>query len=386
MDMRNEIKKLARIGEGPYPFLSLYLNTKWDDEQQRERIRLFTKNQLKKGYDQLKGENHEEWRKAFMADQHQIEKYVEGLVRRVYHEEIKGLAIFSCSGLGTFLTYPSIIPYENEFFISDHPILQPLVQLSSQYQNTLMVIVETDSAELFEISLEGVLAESFIENYVPGRHDQGGWAQRRYQRHIKDHMDKHLKEVAQQLIELFDSGQWKRIVLIGQDRMIPNFKAFLPERVKQHIGDTFSINYSEERSKVIFHALERILDREREEVISQIQGITEKALKSGMAVLGLNGTLEAINKGQIHTLYLLTSFSLPGEKCLRCGSLSVPLPKGNPSVSCPLCKGETKSVDLGDEMMRSALRQDGEVKWVEEHPVLSENDGVGASLRFSLSR
>jgi peptide chain release factor subunit 1 len=205
MDMRSEIKKLARIEEGQYPFLSLYLNTKWDDEQQRERIRLFTKNQLKKGYDQFK--DQEDWRKAFAEDQQRIEKYVEGLVRRVYNEEIKGIAIFSCSGLGTFLTYPSIIPYENECFISDHPIFHPLVRHSSQYQNTLMVMVETDSAKLFEISLEGVLAESSIESYVPGRHDQGGWAQMRYQRHIKDHMDKHHKEVAQQLIELFDSGK-----------------------------------------------------------------------------------------------------------------------------------------------------------------------------------
>jgi hypothetical protein len=32
--------------------------------------------------------------------------------------------------------------------------------------------------------------------------------------------------------------------------------------------------------------------------------------------------------------------------------------------------------------MRSALRQDGEVKWVEENSILKENDGVGASLRF----
>ena len=35
MNMRSEIKKLAHLGETPYPFLSLYLNTKWDDEQQR---------------------------------------------------------------------------------------------------------------------------------------------------------------------------------------------------------------------------------------------------------------------------------------------------------------------------------------------------------------
>src|SRR4030043_65894 len=94
MDMRSELKKLARIEEGQYPFLSLYFNTNWDDEQQRERLRLFTKNQLKKGYDQLKG--REEWRKAFVEDQQRIEKYVEGLVRGVYNEGVKGIALFSC--------------------------------------------------------------------------------------------------------------------------------------------------------------------------------------------------------------------------------------------------------------------------------------------------
>jgi len=117
-------------------------------------------------------------------------------------------------------------------------------------------------------------------------------------------------------------------------------------------------------------------------VVSQIQGIAEKALKVGMATLGLNGTLEALNKGQVHTLYLLTSLSLLGGKCRRCGSLNIVPPTGNLSVPCNLCKGETKTVDLGEEMMRLTLRQDGEVKWIEENPVLKENDGVGASLRF----
>ena len=59
---------------------------------------------------------------------------------------------------------------------------------------------------------------------------------------------------------------------------------------------------------------------------------------------------------------------------------------GDSSIPCNLCKGETKTVDLGEEMMRSTLRQDGEVKWIEENSILKENDGVGASLRFSSSR
>lgn len=43
------MNRLARIEGGPYPFLSLYLDTRWDDEQQREHLDLFTKNELKKG-------------------------------------------------------------------------------------------------------------------------------------------------------------------------------------------------------------------------------------------------------------------------------------------------------------------------------------------------
>jgi len=384
MDMRSEIKKLARIEESPHPFLSLYLNTKWDDEQQRERIRLFTKNQLKKGYDQLK--DREDWRKFFIEDQQQIERYVEGLVRRVYDEGVNGFAIFSCSGTKTFFTYPSIIPFENEFFLSDIPTLRPLVRLSSQYQNTLVVMVETDSAKLFEISLEGMMAETSIESYVPGRHDQGGRAQMRYQRHIKDHMDRHHKEVAEHLTELFDSGKWKRIVLIGQDRITANFKVFLPERVKQQIADTFSVDFSEERSKVLRRVFERLLRKEREEVHHQIQELMERAYKAGIATFGLNGTLEALNEGRVHTLYLLTTFSLLGGRCHQCGSLSLTHSSGGLSSSCPFCKGKTKTVDLAEEMMRAALRQDGEVKWVEENVILKENDGVGASLRFRLSR
>jgi hypothetical protein len=43
------------------------------------------------------------------------------------------------------------------------------------------------------------------------------------------------------------------------------------------------------------------------------------------------------------------------------------------------------TIDLGEEMMRSVLCQDAEVKWVEENDVLKEYDGVRASLRFRLS-
>jgi peptide chain release factor subunit 1 len=380
MEMRNEIKKLARIEEGPHPFFSLYLNTRWDSEQQRERIRLFVKNQLKKGMERIRG--NEAWQKTYPEDQKRIERFVEGLIRRSYDEEVDGIALFSCSATNTFLTYPSMLPFENQFFLSGSPMLRPLVQLSSQYQDTLAVMVETDSARLFEISLEGLLAEFSIESYVPGRHDQGGWAQMRYQRHIRDHMNKHHKEVSEQLTELFDTGKWKRIVLIGQDRTLANFKSFLPERVRQKIADTFPMDFSEERSRVLRQIFDRLLQKEKESIQQEIEELRERTPQRGRAAWGLNETLETLNQGQVQTLYLLNSFNPPGGACTQCASLSLihaTAPSGSP---CPFCKGRIRKIDLGEEMMRSVLRQDGEVKWLDEEVTLKENEGVGASLRF----
>ena len=380
MGMKSEIRRLARMEESPYPFCSLYLNTKWDDEQQRERIRLFLKNQLKKVNDQMR--DREDWQKAFSTDQERIERYVEGLIRQVDDETTNGVALFCCGGTGTFLTYPSLVPFNNEFSISNLPRLQPLVRLSSQYQNTLAVMVETDSARFFGLSLEGMKAESSIESYVPGRHDQGGWAQMRYQRHIEDHRDKHHKDVAERLTELFDSGQWRRVVLMGQERTVANFKAFLPERIKQSITDVFSIDFSEERSKILRRLFERLLQKEREKVTQEVQQLVERTPQGGLATLGLLGVLEAAERKQIHTLYLLTSFSERGGKCFRCQTLTPLSTPQEPSPRCPICKEETQGVDLAEEIIRGVLRQDGEVKWVDTSPALKEHEGIGASLRF----
>ncbi len=178
------------------------------------------------------------------------------------------------------------------------------------------------------------------------------------------------------------SGKWKRIVLIGQDRIIANFKNFLPEWVKQQITDIFSIDFSEGRSKLLKRIFERLIQIEKDEIINEFKELKERKLTVGLATIGLNGTIEAINKGQVQTLYILNLLSLTGGKCRKCGSLTPLSPIQNPSISCPLCRGELKSVILKEEMTRSVLRQDGDVKWIEGNIKFEDHEVVGASLRF----
>src|SRR6266704_2987371 len=46
VDFRQRLRELARFESSGSPVVSVYLNTEWVDEHQRERVRIFVKNAL----------------------------------------------------------------------------------------------------------------------------------------------------------------------------------------------------------------------------------------------------------------------------------------------------------------------------------------------------
>ena len=46
-DVQARLAELARRPPGARPVVSVYLNTRWTDENQRERVRIFLKNRLR---------------------------------------------------------------------------------------------------------------------------------------------------------------------------------------------------------------------------------------------------------------------------------------------------------------------------------------------------
>jgi len=248
MDIKKEIKKLAKIPETDYPFISLYLNTKWEDEKQRKRVRLFLKNELKEAQKLVKEE--EGIRKSLQRDSEEIQRYVDGVIHRTYDEGVNGIAIFACSGIDAFTIFRSSIPFDNQLSISSKPSLRQLVQITDEYRTAIAVMVDTDRAKIFEMSLGEIRLESQIESYVPGRHEQGGWSQMRFQRHIREHMHQHHKGVAEQLVKLFDDERCENIVLIGQEHILATFRALLPERVREKIKGDLSAEFEEESSSL----------------------------------------------------------------------------------------------------------------------------------------
>ncbi|MFB0506648.1 MAG: Vms1/Ankzf1 family peptidyl-tRNA hydrolase [Thermodesulfobacteriota bacterium] len=375
MDIKREIKKLAKIPETDYPFLSLYLNTKWEDEKHRGKVRLFVKNEMKEAQKLVREE--EKIRKSLQRDSEEIQRYVDGVIHRAYDEGVNGIAIFACSGIDTFKIFRSSIPFDNQLTISSKPSLRQLVQISDEYSTAIAVMVDTDRAKIFEISLGEIRLESQIESYVPGRHEQGGWSQMRFQRHIREHMHQHHKGVAEQLIKLFDEERFENIILIGQEHILATFKPLLPERVRGKIKGDLSAGFEEEPSSLAQKVSEYLRGEHAKKEDTLIEEITETALARGAATVGLRDTIEAINRGQVHRLALDRELKRQGWQCTKCLALGEIT-----SLSCPFCNSAIATADLGEEMIRSVINRDGEVELVRDHPKLSKYEGVGALLRF----
>jgi len=375
MDMKKEIRKLAKIPETGYPFLSLYLNTKWEDEKQRGRVRLFVKNELKEAQKLMKEE--EKFRKSLQSDSEKIQRYIEGLIHRAYDERFKGIAIFACSGIDAFIIYRSSISFQNQFTISSKPSLRQLVQISDENKSAIAVMVDTDRAKIFEMSLGEIHLESQIESYVPGRHEQGGWSQMRFQRHIREHMHQHHKGVAEQLIKLFDEERCENIVLIGQEHILASFRALLPERVREKIKGGLSAKFEEESSNLAQKVIEYLHGEYFKEEHTIIEEVIATALARGAAAVGLRDTIEAINRGQVHRLVLDSDLKRQGWQCIKCLALG-----DITALSCPFCNSAIETVDLAEEMIRSVINRDGEVDMIKDHPELNKYEGVGAMLRF----
>jgi peptide chain release factor subunit 1 len=375
MDIKREIRRLARIPETDYPFISLYLNTKWEDEKQRKRVKLFVKNGLKEA--QKLAREEEIASTSLQRDSEEIEQYIDGVVHRAHDEGANGIAVFACSGIGTFKIFRSSIPFDNQCTVSSRPSLRQLVRLSEENRTAIAVMVDTDRAKIFELSLGEIHLQSKIESYVPGRHEQGGWSQMRFQRHIREHMHQHHKGVAEHLVKLFDDERCENIVLIGQEHILAKFRTLLPERVTEKIKGDLSAEFEEDPCSLAQKIGEYLRGDYVKKEDGLIDEIIETALARGAAAVGLRDTIEAINKGQVHRLVLDSELKRQGWQCTKCLALDE-----IKSSRCYFCNSAIETVDLAEEMIRSVINRDGEVNIVRDNPKLDKHEGVGAMLRF----
>jgi peptide chain release factor subunit 1 len=272
---------------------------------------------------------------------------------------------------------PSPVPFENELTIADSPALRQLARLDHDYATTLVVLVDSRAARICEVVMGGWSSETDVISEVPGRHKQGGWAQMRYQRHVKDHMDRHHKEVAEYLASYHQAQPQTFIILSGQDEIIANLRQFLPTQVQQQVLDVVRLDIHESQADILRTAQEVVEQHEREEEQDLVHRLLYRAGHGGLAAVGIQETLDAANAGRMHLLIMHRDLTYPGWHCPGCGHLGA-----EEAPVCPVCGHTTAAVELGEALLSRALQTDASVELIEPEPRLTAFDGIGVFLRY----
>jgi hypothetical protein len=372
IDVTSKLRELAASKAGPIPVVSVYLDTRWLDEHQRGRVRVFLKNELRKAAAMAGGPLDAEL--AWVATEG------ERLVDQKLHPEAAGVAMFAGGSAGWREILPFAVPFTDTFSVDATPRLRPLVQALGEAPRAAMLFVDGERARLTALTAQGAAEDIALETDVVGHLHGGGWPrllQSRYERHVQEHRRRHFDAVSRALADLVDHYDVRAIVLAGEPRNLAAFRTQVPTRLADRIvGEVAGARY-EPTSAIAERALELIRHRDAGEAAATLDTVLVDAEGGGRAAAGVEATIEAVNRGTVDRLYLLTRYAENGRVCPACDAL-----QREADVACRWCGAATGALELGEAMVRRVLASGGDVASIEVHAGLGRAGGVAALLRY----
>jgi hypothetical protein len=370
-DLEARLVALAHVAPAATPVLSVYLDTGWGDEHQRERVRIALKNFLRRA-----GEDP----RVDPEDARWIGEQGLGLVAQAVAPGARGAALFACRARGLRELFTVRAPFEPAFAIGDAPQLVPLAAAVAAERPALVVFVDGESARLIPWGPDGAGDDVTLESEVPGHHRRGGWAQLAqsgYQRHIQDHRDRHFEAVGRALGALAATWEPDRIVLAGERRHVVAFQETLTEPwAGRVVGHVPAARY--ESGAVLVDRASGLLAR-LAAGSADVDAVLVDAAKGGAAAAGVERTLDGVARGAVRDLYLLRGFRARGRACAACGALA-----REAGAACPACGAPARAVELGEAMAARVVAAGGRVEQVDVHAELERLGGVAARLRYPI--
>lgn len=366
---------LSRLPAASSPVVSVYLDTRWTDEHQRERVRVFVAGEVRRARAHAAG--------ALGRDLDWLEAQVAGIVNQSYAPEASGIAVFACEPLGLRAVLPSRVAFEDRFMVEERAYLRPLAEAVEAAPPALIVWTDARHARLVPVAMDGAADELVLHHDVPGHHSRGGWAQlaqSRYQRHIRAEQDRHLEAVAAMVTALLLEGGIDRIVMAGDPETAGRFRERLPATAAARVAATVRAGRHEPAAALVQRALDALGQRDAQALADDVDAAITEAAKGGRAAAGVAATLDAVAKGAVHRLYLLEDFREMGVRCEHCGALAAGFVR-----PCPFCGRDTTVTELGETLVERVVASGGRVLTVERHAGLAERGGIVAALRHPLA-
>jgi len=284
----------------PAPVISLYLDARVDQQGQRTFMPFVRKqlNERSKSY-----ETNSDERLSFDEDFVRIVRYLEGEVPT----SVQGIAIFACSTCNDWFEVGQFdAPFErNRLFVSDRPHLYPLARLIDQYRRYVVVLADTNRAQIFVFAAGRAVGREELQNVKTKHTKVGGWSQARYQRHEQNYHLQHAKEVIDVLERIVREEEIENVILAGDEAtVIPLLREQMPKTLQEKVVDALSLGIDTpehellEESLAVFKRHDSLTDMEKvERLLNEYRG-------DNLAVAGVPETLAALSNGQVEEMLI----------------------------------------------------------------------------------
>jgi peptide chain release factor subunit 1 len=356
------------------PVLSLYLDMR-PNEHGRTAYDAFLRKTLAERSRGLKGDA----RKSFDADAERIVAYLGDDVRR----SANGLAIFACSASNFFEAVQLDVPLDDHWlFLGSVPHLYPLARLNDQFPRYAALLLDTNTARLFVFGLGATESQREVKNVKTRKTTMGGWSQARYQRHMENFHLHHMKEVVDTLDRVVREESLDRIIIACDAVAKPALMEQLPQHLANKVIDVMKLDINTPEHEVMARTLEALREHDADTDIEQVERMLGAWRAGGLAVVGPEATLQAIERGQVEEL-LITATPAMLQRATKLTGNMAPGPI-DIDASAPNGASDPDRHKLADHFVVHAHMSGARIRFIEDADLLSDVGGVGALLRFKI--
>jgi peptide chain release factor subunit 1 len=241
----------------------------------------------------------------------------------------------------------------------------------------IVAVVSREQGRVYRLRAGRLEEVVDVSEETPGQHDQGGWAQARFQRHIEKLVQEHMKSVAGEIGQQARRARSARVVIVVPQEMRGEFESALPSDVKDAIVGWTQAQAQAGPAELLEVVLPVLEQADAEDETELVDRWREEAGRGGRASSGWAQTLEAASDARVEVLLFSQGVAHDAWQCPACGRLSA---AGGP---CPLDGTQLERRERGlDLAVHHTLGGGGQVRALRNRQDLDPVEGIGALLRF----
>jgi peptide subunit release factor 1 (eRF1) len=295
----------------------------------------------------------------------------------------RGKAVFACSAQNFWREY-ELPPHlgSTQIYLQPRFQLKPLAALLGAQPALSVAVVDRQRARFFDLRLDDLQERGAIVHMLSrsgSSYGYNGYEAGHAERRVSEEALQHFKAVSDRLLADFEKGLWERLIVGCQDANWSEFESNLHPYVKQRLIGRFSADVASVSNEEIRDHAGALLNRWiTERGSKKANEAVDFAKSKGRGVTGLRRVLQALEAGEVQSIFLSENYSARAVECPNCGHIDAHL-----VPSCAACGRPTRELaDVSDAIIPIAIRRDIELFYLKEHSDLDRAGNIAALLRF----